>query len=218
MSFQYSCFISYRREKQSNKFIEEFTSRFNQHAFYVTNKDKQFLDRKEINGSPKFGNEIYDAIRSSYFFNIFYFPNYLHTDDIWCAKELRYAMAVEEERKKLLSDSEKDKFCILNIFILSGSADKLPKAIKDRNAEKIASFQYSNYKTTAWRDFVQSMSDFMYEMYAIYQSKNMQDFIACCDNIVMPTDDEIRIWINEQVGNALTAESAHLPVFKKENG
>lgn len=210
MSFQYSCFISYRREDVRDKFIDEFCKQINQYAFDATDKKDYFLDRKEIEGSPKYGKEIYEAIRTSYFFNVFHNYHYLSKNNLWCAKELKYAIAVEEARKKILKESDQDDFCFFNVFIINGKKSDLPNYIKDRNAIEIAAFQYSKYDTTAWQDFAQRIGNFMLDVYRIYE-RNPNDFNTCCEHITEPTDDEIREWINEQKGIMKNNESNHLP-------
>lgn len=218
MSFQYSCFISYRREAERSKFIKDFSKQLNQYAFDATNKQDQFIDSEEIKGSPNFGNKIYDAISKSYFFNIFHNYHYLSADNIWCAKELKYAIAVEQERKKLLPAAVKDDFNILNVFLVSGDKNDLPIDIKNRNALNIGMFKYCvNKPTKAFIQFLQDIGDFMAEVYKIYE-KNPNDFVACCEGIAEPTNEEILDWIKVQKGIMTANESERLPTLKMEEG
>jgi len=216
MAFEYSNFISYRREEQRNKFVKDFCSLFNTTTFDVTNLQEHFLDSNEIKGSPNFGEKIYDAIQKSYFFSIFHTYHYLNEANPWCAKELKYALDVEECRRQKLEEKDKAHFFSLNLFILSGTDKDLPDNIRNRNAIPISCYQHSiKKKTKAVNDFFSRLYDFMIDVYKIYQRYPHVDFVACCDEIVKPDDEVIKGWIREQKKIILENEAKQLPVLKK---
>ena len=216
MTFAYSNFISYRHEEQRNKFVKDFNFQFNTTTFDVTNLKEHFLDSDEIKGSPIFGEKIYEAIRKSYFFSVFHTFHYLNEDNPWCAKELKYALDVEDCRRRQLSNNDKAAFFCLNLFILSGTDKDLPDKISNRNALPISNFQYSIKKPTkAVTEFFKKQYDYMMGIFKIYQRYPHVDFIACCEIIDKPDDEEIKKWIREQKKIILENESEHKPELTK---
>jgi hypothetical protein len=216
MAFEYSNFISYRHEEQRNKFVKDFCYLFNTTTFDVTNLQEHFLDSNEIKGSPNFGEKIYEAIRKSYFFTIFHTYHYLNEANPWCAKELKYALDVEECRRQKLEEKDRSYFFSLNLFILSGTDKDLPGNISDRNALPISCYQHSIKKQSkAVTEFFSRLYDFMIDVYKIYQRYPHVDFVACCDEIDKPDDERIKEWIREQKKIILENEAKQLPVLKK---
>ena len=216
MAFEYSNFISYRREAQRNKFIKEFCACFNTTTFDVTNLKEHFLDSEEITGSPNFGERIYEAIRKSYFFSVFHTFHYLNEENPWCAKELKYALDVEECRRQKLEEKDKAYFYSLNLFILSGTDKDLPDKISNRNALPISCYQYSiKNRTKAITEFFNRLYDFMMGVYKIYQRYPHVDFVACCDEVAKPDDNEIKEWIREQKKIIAQKEAERPPILFK---
>ena len=62
MSFDYSCFFSYRRNEEEKKFIKNFNSLLESAAHMVTNKAKNFFDESEIKQGQAFDYRIYESI------------------------------------------------------------------------------------------------------------------------------------------------------------
>lgn len=137
MAFEYSSFISYRRENQRNEFIKNFCRHFATSAWDACNVQNLFVDTSSIGVGNPFDEKIYEGIRKSHFFTLIHNPHYINEKNNWCAKELKYAIDVENQRRKLLSNEDKAKYNWIFPLIIMGSATDLPNVLSTRNAKNI---------------------------------------------------------------------------------
>jgi len=212
MSFTYSSFISYRRNNGDEKFVKNFTAIIESEAQKVTNIAKVFFDETSIKWGTDFDQKIYEGIAASYFFIPFYHNSYLHVNNIWCAREIHYAIEVEKKIREIFKD-----YCFILPIIYRGLPNALPSCIGKKNAKEIRQLEAvitSNKISAGLIKFKQDIYDIFLESFDLI---NNNEFVLSdlCASIVEPTDEEIRSWINEQKGIQRKFESENLPILKK---
>lgn len=218
MAFEYSSFISYRRENQRNEFIKNFCKHFATPAWEACDIKNLFVDTASIGVGTEFNEKIYNGIRKSYFFTMIHNPHYLNENNNWCAKELKYAIDVEDERRKLLNQDDQTNYKWIFPLIITGTASDLPIAIKNRNAKEIRCYMSalgSKNLPQKVHDFFEELRIEMSKLFDIYERYNDVDFSECCKKIPYPTDEEIKLWIKEQKNKIQKTEQANLPLLNK---
>lgn len=215
MPFEYSCFISYRRENQRNRFIIDFCQHLNTKAKDATNLGKLFLDVEEIKNGVSFPEKIYESIINSCVFFVFNTQHYLNATDYWCAKELYFALKVEDKRKSLLSKDDQKLFNNILILLVNGTLGDLPNSLKTRNAYSIKEFEYFGkfLKTRRSKELLDRIGDRIDEIYKIYNKYAIEEFTNQCKSLEYPKDDEIAKWISIQKTLAKKQESDHKPIL-----
>lgn len=218
MSFQYSCFISYRREEQRNKFIQDFCKYLNTVAKDATNLDQVFIDSKDIANGVSFPDKLYNSIMKSCVFTVFHTPHYLHLKDNWCAKELYYALKVEKIRRNQLSADDKMLYSCLLVLIVNGTNNDLPKTIKNRATHSIGEFEYFGklLKNTKSDKLIKELGKQVREIDKIYQKYPHHNFVDCCKKIPKPKKKDISDWIQKQKSIIKSMESKKSPILKKK--
>jgi len=215
MSFSYSSFISYRRNEYDPTFIQNFKKIIAGEALSVTNKAKVFFDEESIKWGNDFDPAIYDGILSSYFFIPIYQYNYLHVDNVWCAREIYHALQVE---KKIRERTDNPKYSFILPIIYRGSTDELPDCICKINAKSIRQLEHlirgkkdGNLKLTEFRT---DISNVFHSNFKLIESLDI-NLKELCNEIEVPTDDQIKDWIRVQNKVQKEAESKKLPLLKK---
>lgn len=212
MSFEYSLFISYRRNEGDAKYIANLTNILHSEAQKVTNKSKPFFDEKSIKWGEEFDDKIYEAIVSCYFFVPLYHNTYLHSDNLWCAKELYRAIEVE---KKIRESCPHYSF-ILPI-IDRGRASEFPNCIGRKNAKEFNTYRHIIKKkgtSKAYEEFIEEIHNIFLENFKLIEESSIS-FFELCSSIPIPTDEEIKDWVYEQKGILKEKEREHVPILKK---
>jgi hypothetical protein len=212
MNFNYSSFISYRRNVGDEKFVKNFKDIIESEAQKVTNISKVFFDEKSIIWGNEFDEKIYDGITSSYFFISIYHNSYLHIDNVWCAREIYHAIEIEKKIRETYSD-----FCFILPIIHRGSANDLPKCVEQKNAKVIRLFEHAiiNKKVpNKLIEFIHNIYDVLLINFQLIEAANLNLKVLCSD-IHIPSDEEIKVWIEKQKGIQRKQESENLPILKK---
>jgi len=211
MSYHYSAFISYRRNAGDEGFIKKFTAIIECEALKVTNIPKVFLDENTINWGEDFDDRIYDGIVSCYFFIPFYHNTYLHENNIWCAKELYRAIAVERKIRNIVAS----EYCFILPIIDRGAASAFPECIGRKNAKEIKRYRHLviNKKTNAaLEEFKENIYEIFLNNYRLLGENTISEL---CADITVPTDDEIIDWIREQKEIERKVEANRPPILRK---
>lgn len=212
MSFKYSCFISYRRNPGDEKFIKNFKVIIESEAQKVTNITKAFFDENSIGWGTDFDKKIYKAIPASYFFIPLYHHSYLHTNNVWCAREIYCALEVEKKIRAIFKD-----YCFILPFIHRGSPNAMPNCIEKKNVKEIRQLETvitSNKTSAGLTKFKQDIYDIFLENFSLITTSSF-NLSELCTEIIEPTDDEIKAWIEVQKGIQRKKESENLPILKK---
>ncbi|WP_299217418.1 toll/interleukin-1 receptor domain-containing protein [uncultured Dokdonia sp.] len=214
MSFEYSVFISYRRNKGNRGFLKNFKEIVETEAMDVTNLKNAFFDEDSIRWGVEFDDKIYDSIIKSHFFIPLFNYIYLHEDNDWCARELYYAIEVEKIIRKALDNND---FCYILPIIHKGSINILPNCINNKNAKEIRRIILSikknkdNNKTEDFRDFLETNFSKNFDI----KNQIEIDLVKLCSSIKKPTDEEIKKWILEQKQIIRKKESLTPPLYTK---
>jgi hypothetical protein len=212
MSFKYSSFISYRRNVGDEKFVKNFKDIIESEAQKVTNIQKVFFDENSIDWGSDFDTTIYEGIFSSYFFISIYHNSYLHIDNVWCAREIYHAIEIEKKIRETYGD-----FCFILPIIHRGSANDLPNCVGQKNAKLIRLFEHAiiNKKVPSKLiEFIHNIYDVLLANFQLIETANLS-LKDLCSDIHIPSDEEIKLWINEQKGIQRKQESENLPILKK---
>ncbi|MBI5214634.1 MAG: toll/interleukin-1 receptor domain-containing protein [Ignavibacteriae bacterium] len=211
-NFQYSSFISYRRNDGDEVFMKKFKDIIASEAFKVTNIKNVFFDENSIQWGNEFDEKIYDGIVACYFFIPFYHNTYLHEDNLWCAKELYRAIEVE----KKIRDNHEKGYCFILPIIYRGSASAFPTCIGNKNAKEIKLLRHivlSNKSSAALEQFKDDIYEIFLQNFKLLTAD--VSFTELCADIPIPTDDEIKAWIREQKEQQRVTESNNPPRMKK---
>lgn len=214
MAFEYSCFISYRHNKNEAVFYNNLREIIQSEAMLATNKNKLFFDESSIKYGEEWDDKIYDGVSGSYFFIPIYYPNYLHTDNIWCARELMHALKVQEVIHSKLTAAEQKNFFYIIPFIYRGKAESLPKGMATKKALLIRDFEYLIIKKEWSPELVKLKQDFcdmLNECWSILDGHSNIDFQQLIQAIPKPTDAEVKQWIKEQKEKQIIIEADHKP-------
>jgi hypothetical protein len=211
MSYHYSAFISYRRNPGDEKFVKKFTAIIECMAEKVTNSPKAFLDDNSIKWGEKFDERIYDSIVKCYFFIPLYHNSYLHKDNTWCAKELYRAIEVE----KRIRESTAADYCFILPVIDQGPPSDLPDCIVRKNALVMNKYKHlvlSNRPAKALDDLKNQIYDILLHNFKMLNEDVL--FSELCNDIVIPSDQEIIEWIKKQKKMERISEANNLPVLR----
>lgn len=216
MSFEYSIFISYRRNEGDKKFLENLKKIIESEAQKVTNIKQVFFDDRAIGWGDDFDKNIYNGITSSYFFILIYHITYLHVDNVWCARELYHAIEVEKVIQKAIGNKN---YCYILPMIFRGQIDALPECIHRKNAKEIRQLEaiiISNKTNKKLTEFKNYIYDTILSSFILLDEANI-NMNELCSKITIPTDEEIKTWIKRQKERIKAAEAEKPPRLSKNN-
>lgn len=211
MGFRYSCFISYRRHQEDQKFIIKLKKLIEVEAFKVTNKSTVFFDENSINWGEDFDNKIYNGIVSSYFFIPFFHHVYMHEENTWCAKELHWAIQIENKIRERVSD-----YCFILPLIDRGTASDFPECLGKKNAKEIKKFRHlitGGGTSRAFEEFKSGIYEILLQNFSMLNTEHL--FISFLDTVEPASDEEIKKWIKEQKTHERETAASHLPTLAK---
>lgn len=212
MSFQFSCFISYRHHLEDKNFMLKFKKIIEAEAFKVTNQQNVFFDDKSIKWGEEFDHKIYEGIVSSYFFIPLFHHVYLHEDSLWCAKELHWAIQLENKIREKIAG-----YCFILPIIDRGSPSDFPDCIGKKNAKEIKKFRHlilGNKTTAAFEDFKGEIYEILLKNYELLEKETI--FKQYLSDIKPIPDDEIKSWVKSQKDKQKSVTASHLPVLTKK--
>jgi len=217
MNLEYSCFISYRRNDDEIRFIRNLKKIVQGEVFKVTNKQRAFLDNDEIRYGEHFDEKIYASLETSFFFISVWYFNYLHEDNLWCARELYHALQIEACIKECLSEADRANYYHVIPLVHRGANSDLPDCMSRKNAVpiKLLETDIVNNRTTArLTKFKVQLYDALHSYYqTLVTNAGKVDFNKVFNNIKRLTDEELRTWVSEQRKKAIENEATKLPVL-----
>lgn len=210
MSFQFSCFISYRRDFGDSDFLRKFKDAIRTAGLKATNKEV-FFDDNSIDWGKEFDEKICESIFTSYFFVPMYHYHYLSLDKMWCARELFLAIQFENKIRERIKD-----FCFILPIIDSGEASDMPNCIGSKNAKQIQRIKhiFSKKNSKAYIDFVEDVHLILLKNYKLIQGDI--SFYDVFKEMEYPDDNEIKAWIRKQKEIEKKNQASHLPILTKK--
>ena len=217
MSFRYSGFISYRRNEGDTRFLKNFKKIIESEAQRVTNITKVFFDEDSIDWGKEFDHKVYEGIIASYFFIPIYQFSYLHVDNVWCARELYHALEVEKVIRNKIGDKS---YCYILPILFRGQLDSLPDCISKKKVKSIRQLEAiieSNRVNTRLTEFKNYVYDTFFLSFKLLSAQhiNLKEINELCAQIIIPTDEKIKEWIEYQKGKVRLSESNKLPILRK---
>ena len=212
MSFEYSSFISYRRNDGNKKYLKKFKKIIESEAKNVTNIDKVFFDTLEIKLGENFDEKIYSSIIKACFFIPLYHMTYLSDENIWCARELYHALEVE----KIIHKNINEKYCYILPMVVRGRVDELPECIGAKNAKELERLEYaitSNKTNKKLIKFKQYLYGIFKDNFKLLSDEKGDDLSRLCENMPIPSDGDIKKWILEQNKKNKAIESKKIPIL-----
>ena len=215
MGFEYSSFFSYRRNHGDASFINNLRSIIQTEGHTATNFSNVFFDEESILLGNEFDSKIYTSIIKSCSFTLFFSPHYINEKNDWCARELYRAIQFEKYIRNKINNND---FSFIFPLIYRGTPADLPKGINKKNAKTlreyssdIANSSISSYPVTQrFQDFKEMIHDVF-----LINFKLIEDIPFTWEEIeqeiLIPTDEEFKNWINEQKGILRENESKNLP-------
>ena len=183
----------------------------------ATDVPKVFFDEDSIKWGEEFDEKIYDCIMSSCFFIPLYYDNYLSMEKLWCARELYHAIKVE----RMIRDNSNTQFCFILPLIHYGNKENLPECINSKNAKSLRPYIQDITKSQP-SSVTKKIIDFRNEIYDILKAHHHHvkhisenDIKKWCEDINIPSDEDIKEWIIENNKNLRKQEESNLPKLQK---
>lgn len=158
-----------------------------------------------------FDDKIYKGIVSSYFFIPLFHHVYLHEENLWCAKELHWAIQLEEKIRETISS-----YCFILPLIDRGSASDFPECLGRKNAKEIKKFRHlilTGGTTKAYEEFKDGIYDILLMNFKLLDESH--SFLEYLDKVEPISDEDIIKWVKEQKDKEKATSACHLPTLTK---
>jgi hypothetical protein len=127
--------------------------------------------------------------------------------------------AIEVEKK--IRDNTNTKFCFILPLIQHGNKENLPKCINSKNAKSLHPHRLDIIKsqpssvTKSLLDFRDGIYDCLKEHHNNVNDISEDDVRKWCEDITIPSDEDIKEWIIENNKNLRKQEESNLPKLQK---
>jgi hypothetical protein len=202
MRFEYTCFVSYRHldSPQARNFQKKFLEALKGQMAVLNQNIKFFIDEQRLEPGYLFNEAIAEALCSSACMIVLFTPEYFSKDKTYCAREYRAMTGLEEKR---LPDLNNRKLGLIIPIVIAGG-NKLPDEIKNlRNFHDFSDYSLVPPDIIRNRKFNQRVAVIAAAINGLFQklSQLQVDDEDGCGKFKIPTDDEIREWLDELLGS-----------------
>ena len=216
MPFEYSCFISYRRDpyKLPTQFIEQLEDALNNYVHPLI-RLKAFRDTALAPGDL-LDQQLACRLCKSVCLILVFTPPYFDPEQLWCAREYYAMERLERERLELLGDELRGAGLIIPIVLKR--PDRVPAAVKkDRLFCDFSSYTLQenaaigeNPKYVAW---IEKVANRIFDLYEEF--KLAGDPCGGCSGWELPPEEEVKQWITALLPQRQPRQSRSLP-FREE--
>jgi hypothetical protein len=203
MPFKYSCFISYRhgQRKVSEQIINDLTEEL---GLWL---DKEvYVDRERLRGGDFYNEALAQALCESVCMIVVFTPTYFSVDHTFCTREYKAMEKLEEQRFQVLAGRTDKKRGLIIPLVFRGE-DYLPQEIKtNRHCYNFEQFLMSDVEISRHPDYapkIREIAEIIRKHYDVLM-KASSDPCQGCENFALPSEDEIKQWLE-------TAQGATVP-------
>ena len=205
VSLRYACFISYRHGQQplARRIINDLYDALVNELDLLVDAEADdgpiAIDRKRLEGGKFYNEELAVSLCESACMVMVFTPVYFSKQHTYCTREYKGMEALEKERLRLLK-SGVDKRNGLIIPVVFRGAQALPKEI-----EKLRQYYLFDEYTLADPEIsknpryvadIKKMAQYIADRFEAV-SKLPVDACTQCENFALPTEDEIRPWLED---------------------
>lgn len=163
---------------------------------------KVFVDWKRLQGGDFYNEALSQALCQSVCMIVVFLPIYFDDEHTFCAREYKAMEYLENHRLNLLNPDEKQHGLIIPIVFRG--LDDLPTDIKaKRHYHNFTNYLSVNNMCNE-REYLKIISDialYIYNRYKTLKENLHIDHCAYCNNFKLPTENEIRDWLQSIKSN-----------------
>lgn len=203
MSFENSCFISYRhgQRKLAERIINDLYDALSGEIELLRNEGV-YLDRERLKGGLFYNEAVAESLCKSICSIVVFTPTYFDKKHTYCAREYKAMEKLEEERLRLLKDPEAKKHGLIITIVFRG-ADYLPPEIKERrqyyNFEDFLLCDVELSRHPSYAPKIKEIAKYIADRCRAFEGLPEDPCIGCAE-FRLPTEDEIREWIETIAG------------------
>ena len=199
MPSEWCSFISYRHatEYKGKQYTERFVEEIKAELEFAVSQ-KVYLDSDRMKGAEFYNEALALNLCRSVCMVALYWPTYFSREHTFCSREFRAMEALEAKRLKLLTDPAERTKSLIIILALRGF-DSIPEAIRQqRLCKNFLPYTFSSDLKTdvAFQKEMVEIADYIGSRVAAF-SKVKPDPFGACGSFKLPTEKEIRPWIQK---------------------
>lgn len=200
MSFEYSCFVSYRhcQSQLGKRIINDLYNAICGELELMTDKEV-YLDRERLEGGYFYNEALARALCRSVCMIVVFTPTYFNMHHTYCAREYKAMEALEKKRLRLLEDPD-DRTHGLIIPVVFRGWDYLPLEIKERRqCHDFSDFLLCDTEICSHPGYapkVRQIAEYIASRCNTFDALGI-DAYGGCEDFTLPTERKIRPWLEE---------------------
>jgi hypothetical protein len=203
-----ACFISYSHSPEPGvqAIYEAFRDALaTQVGLYLT-KVPVYLDIKRLKGGVLYDQELPCQLCRSGCMVLLFSPSYFDIENTYCAREYKAMVQLEKMRLALTDAQVKNEGLIIPVVLRGEEA--LPDEVKKRqyyNLDRML-LQPADFGSKACAEIIKEIAAVIFSRFRAFKRAPAP---VPCDSFTLPTDDEIRLWLQEVVDDAPPLKLPH---------
>jgi TIR domain len=206
MTFDYSCFVSYRHGQYdlAQRFIKDLENALSA-EIELLDKRPVYVDKTRLAGGDFFNKALAEALCKSVCMIMVYTPRYFDRTETYCAREYK-AMETLEKARFQAAEGLISKQHGLIIPVVFRGRDLLPHEIKhNRQYEDFTDFLLVSEEMSSHQSYAPKIRDIArYIFERCRELANMPDLFDACRDFDFPSDAEIAGWLEGVIPSELS--------------
>ncbi len=208
MSFEYSCFISYRhaRYNQARSYTDQIVEALKAELDWRVDQEV-FRDVERLRGGEFYQESLAEYLCKSMCMIVLYSPVYFSVNHTFCSREFKAMERLERERLSYLPPSEaRTKGLIIVIALLDF------KSIPAEISSSRACYNFEPYtlrgnmsRNLEFKSEIRKIGEYISNLYRLFREiPETSDICDDCFNFTLPQESEVMPWINQIVHPGLS--------------
>lgn len=199
MSFEHSCFISYRGSKDAmtQQFITELVEAINLCTAQLLGGQTAYFDKARLQGGDRYNAALSTAMVKSYCMVAVLSPGYIGSD--FCHREYFGMLRIEDMRRNGIGKPAENRSLVIPLHVW-GPEEDLPKEILNNVHLIRMPYGLKNRSTRIDCDpnfipFLEDLSKIIYSHFKDYPDDDTEKkAITCCHGFALPDAAEHKKW------------------------
>lgn len=190
VSFQYACFISYRRHPRTKAYVDRLASALKEELemLLIGEHNKVFRDNDYLRYGDDVEDEIAQAICKSVCLLIVYVPNTYEVDHPYCAREYAAMCELEKYRLQNLGQVLRPEVGPILTLPFRGEEGTMPAALANRGTYEYGAFRDLSNEADLQHLPAKIATDIA-NWCDLFAKKTMQPADGSCDGFPLPGAD-----------------------------